>query len=299
MDGVTIAVTVALAAQFPKVVIDTDPKHMLPVTSPVRQYNDQVERDFALHPDVIAVGIVNERGIVNRETLSRVIELTRAIQKMPGVVSRDVTSFTTIDDVTVVGSDLVVRPLLDRIPESDRLSRLGELCLRRAKVIAVGGGACLAVAGVGLARIQVNNNMIHWFRPESEVRTADRVLNARLGGTSTAYLVIDGGTADAMKAPAMLRGIGALQRELERDPRVGKTFSVSDYVKRINRIEQISAGAGASQKTYPTITKRTMKNVQSGHRTEVTYSNVAYDLGLDDGVFAERALQTPPLKWMQ
>ena len=66
-----------------------------------------------------------------------------------------------------------------------------------------------------------------------------------------------------------------------------------------DRIEEISAEAGASRKPYPTITKRTMKNVKSGHRTEVTYGSVAYDLGLDDDVFAERALQTPPLKWMQ
>jgi hypothetical protein len=66
-----------------------------------------------------------------------------------------------------------------------------------------------------------------------------------------------------------------------------------------DRIEEIPAGAGSSRKTYPTITKRTMKNVKSGHKTEVTYGSVAYDLGLDDDVFAERALQTPPLKWMQ
>jgi hypothetical protein len=39
-----------------------------------------------------------------------------------------------------------------------------------------------------------------------------------------------------MKDPAMLRGIEGLQRELERDPLVGKTFSVVDYVKRINRV---------------------------------------------------------------
>lgn len=66
-----------------------------------------------------------------------------------------------------------------------------------------------------------------------------------------------------------------------------------------DRIEEIAAGTGADRKTYPTITRRTMRNVKSGHKTEVTYGSVAYDLGLDDDVFAERALQTPPLKWMQ
>ena len=486
--GVTVVITLAFAVQFPKITIDTDPKHMLPVTSPVRQYNDQVEREFALHADVIALGIVNERGIVNRNTLSRIAELTREIQKMPGVISRDVVSFTTIDNVTAQGGDLAVRPVLEGIPESQAgleafrrtllenplfinriispdgtataiyvpiepaangkliadeirkllpqapgddqyllagdpiardtfgvemfrqmglfspiaglvmcialwlmfrsvplvvanmsvamvsiiwsmglliglgysvhimssmspvflmaiatdsvhifnefafrfgevrdkrralldtvatvgkpifysdvttavgfvslatativpvrifglvvgfgtlvillmsftlvpaivillreeripkaagslaggdathrtgLSRLGEFCVRRAKVIALVGSVLLVVAGVGLSRIRINNNMVHWFKSESTVRMADQIMNARLGGTSTAYLVSESSTENAMKDPIMLRGIEGLQRELEKDPRVGKTFSVVDYVKRINRV---------------------------------------------------------------
>jgi predicted RND superfamily exporter protein len=53
--GLTLLATAAFASQFLKITIDTDPKHMLPVTSPVRQYNDLVEREFALHADVIAL----------------------------------------------------------------------------------------------------------------------------------------------------------------------------------------------------------------------------------------------------
>ncbi|MCL4500170.1 MAG: MMPL family transporter [Chloroflexi bacterium] len=486
--ALTIVVTISFAVPFPKAVIDTDPKHMLPETSPVRQYNDSVERDFALHADVIALGIVNERGIVNRDTLSRVAALTGEIQKMPGVVSRDVTSLSTIDNVTAQKGELLVGPPLDRVPESaadlqafhdtvlanplfinriisrdgtataiyvpidpkangkeiadkirdllgkpsggdryylagdpvardtfgaemfrqmglfspiaglvmcialwllfrsiplivanmavamvsivwcmglliglrfpvhimssmspvflmaiatdsvhifnefafrfgelrdkrkavldtiaavgkpvfysdvttaigfaslatasiipvrvfglfvafgtfvillmsftlvpailvlvreDRipvmtrsrnqddstarswLSRLGQFCVGSAKPIAVVGGLLLAVAVAGLFRIQVNNNLVHWFKQDSEIRTADRVLNARLGGTSTGYLVIQSPAEGAIKDPAMLRNIEGLQRELEKDPRVGKTFSVVDYVKRINRV---------------------------------------------------------------
>jgi len=486
--GLTIVATIAFASQFPKITIDTDPKHMLPVTSPVRQYNDQVEREFALHADVIALGIVNERGIVNPQTLSRIARLTEGIQKLPGVITRDVVSFTTIDDVSAKGGDLAVHPVLESIPESEAdleafrrtllenplfvnrivspdgtataiyvpidpsangkliadeirtllpqdpgddryllagdpiardtfgaemfrqmglfspiaglimcialwlmfrsvplvvanmavamvsiiwamglliglgypvhimssmspvflmaiatdsvhifnefafrfdevgdkqravldtmaavgkpvfysdvttavgfaslataaivpvrifglvvgfgtlvillmsftlvpailillredripavtrtlyaneanrrsaLSRLGEFSVRRAKGIAVVGAVLLAVAGVGLSNIEVNNNMVHWFKTGSDVRTADRVLNEHLGGTSTAYLISETSADDTMKDPAMLRGIEGLQRELEKDPRVGKTFSVVDYVKRINRV---------------------------------------------------------------
>ncbi len=480
-----LIVTLAFASLLPRITVDTDPKHMLPVTSPVRQYNDQVEKDFALHADVIVLGIVNEGGIANRATLSRIIELTRAIQALPGVISRDVTSLSTIDNVLSEKGELIIRPALERVPESpaeleafrkallenplfvnrivsadetttavyvpidpksngkqiadairsllprdpgqDRfyiagdpvardtfgtemfrqmalfspvagmimclllwlmfrsaalvaanmavtmvsivwsmglliglgypvhimssmspiflmaiatdsvhifnefafrfpetkskrqailetmsavggpvfysdvttaagfaslatapiipvkifglviafgtlvilllsftlvpailallpersiprasagakgegpagLVRFGAFCVRHGKSIAVMGTVLLAVAGVGLALLRVNNNMVHWFKPNSEVRTADRVMNAHLGGTSLGYLVVQGRAEDAIKDPAMLRGIENLQRELEKDPRVGKTFSVADYVKRINRV---------------------------------------------------------------
>ena len=51
--GLVVAISLFFMAQFPKITVDTDPKHMLPATSPVRQYNDKVEKDFVLHPDVI------------------------------------------------------------------------------------------------------------------------------------------------------------------------------------------------------------------------------------------------------
>ena len=493
--GLTVLVTLGFASRLPGAVADTDPKHMLPVTSPVRQYNDLVERDFALHADVIALGVVNDRGIVNRTTLTRLAELTREIRRMPGVVSRDVVSLSTIDDVTSRGTDLVVRPVLGRVPESEQeleafraallgnplfvgrivsrdatatalyvpieptangkeiadgirkllprepgddrfllagdpvardtfgaemfrqmalfspiaglvmavalwlmfrsvpliaanmgvamvsiawamgglvglgypvhimssmapvflmaiatdsvhifnefafrygevrekkravletieavagpvffsdvttavgfaslasativpvrifglvvgfgtlvillmsftlvpailvllpegsiprvsrapeangggrpsaLARFGNFSVRHSGKIALAGGALLVLAVVGLARIHVNNNMVHWFKTGSEVRTADRILNERLGGTCTAYLVVQGPADGSMKDPAMLSAIEGLQRELEKDPRVGKTFSVVDYVKRIHRVLHADAPA--------------------------------------------------------
>jgi len=484
--ALSVLATLAFAAQLPKASFDTDPKHMLPATSPVRQFNDQVEKDFSLHADVIAVGIVNASGVVNGESLARIGALTRSIQEIPGVVVRDVVSLATIDDVASRGGELVVRPVLHRVPASDGdlrafrsallgnplfigriissdatataiyvpldpnangkeiadairrllpkdgggdrfyvagdpvardtfgsemfrqmalfspiagllmcialwimfrsaalivanmavamisiiwcigllvglgfpvhimssmspvflmaiatdavhifnefgfrfgelrdkrravletmaavgrpvilsdlttavgfaslatasiipvkvfglfvgfgtlvilimsftlvpailvllreeripivrrgeaesgrrsiLVPLGEFCVRWPKAIVAASIAALAIAGVGLAKLNVNNNMVHWFKPASDVRTADRVMNKLLGGTSTGYLVVESTSEDAMKTPAVLRGIEGLQRELERDASVGKTFSVVDYVKRINLV---------------------------------------------------------------
>jgi hypothetical protein len=61
-------------------------------------------------------------------------------------------------------------------------------------------------------------------------------------------------------------------------------------------IKDIKAGDG---KIYPTVVKRTMKNLKTGHRTEVTYTSISYDLGLDDKDFTERRMRRPPREWLR
>ncbi len=42
-----------------------------------------------------------------------------------------------------------------------------------------------------------------------------------------------------------------------------------------------------------TVTRRTMRTLQTGQRTEVTFQDVSYDRGLPDNLFTERALREP------
>jgi len=49
----------------------------------------------------------------------------------------------------------------------------------------------------------------------------------------------------------------------------------------------------------PTVTKRTMANVKSGHKTEVVFESVTYNVGLGDDIFSERYLRKPPEKWIK
>jgi len=52
-------------------------------------------------------------------------------------------------------------------------------------------------------------------------------------------------------------------------------------------------------KGIPTITKRTMENIQNGHRTEVTFLRIDYNVGIEDSLFSERFLKRPPEKWIK
>lgn len=47
------------------------------------------------------------------------------------------------------------------------------------------------------------------------------------------------------------------------------------------------------------VTKRTMRNLQTGHRTEVMFKDVAFDVGLEEQLFTERFLRRPPRQWIR
>ncbi len=73
-----------------------------------------------------------------------------------------------------------------------------------------------------------------------------------------------------------------------------------EYYDRKGELYKVfSADEVKTVKGFPTVTKRTMKNLQSGHRTEVTYIKSDYNIGIEDSLFSERFLRQPPKKWIE
>jgi len=50
---------------------------------------------------------------------------------------------------------------------------------------------------------------------------------------------------------------------------------------------------------YPTVTRSSMKSLKTGSETVMSYTGVAYDIGLPDGIFTERYLRTPPREYLR
>lgn len=65
-----------------------------------------------------------------------------------------------------------------------------------------------------------------------------------------------------------------------------------------DKIEEIKLD-GEGEESFPTVIKRTMKNIKTGHRTEVVYKSVSYNLGLGDEDFSERRMRRPPRAWIR
>ncbi len=105
----------------------------------------------------------------------------------------------------------------------------------RAPWIVAGGLAVLALVGVGLLFVRVDNNFKLYFKPMSTVRVDDRSLNSSFGGTDSLQFLVQTPAPDGVKDPKVLQGMADLQAFLESQPDVGKTQSLADLTKRMNQ----------------------------------------------------------------
>lgn len=71
------------------------------------------------------------------------------------------------------------------------------------------------------------------------------------------------------------------------------------YDKRNELYKVFTADEVRQVQGFWTVSKRTMKNMQNGHRTEVSFTDVAYNVGLEASLFTERYLSNPPTRWIR
>jgi hypothetical protein len=50
---------------------------------------------------------------------------------------------------------------------------------------------------------------------------------------------------------------------------------------------------------HPTVTKAKVTDLKSGGHTVSVFSNIQYDLGIDDSIFTERYLRRAPRRWLK
>ncbi len=114
----------------------------------------------------------------------------------------------------------------------DRVA-LFDLKYRRAIFIAFGILSLIAL--FGMANIHVSTESITNFKSDSGVRKGFDIVNEKLGGANHFYIIVEGDHPDAFKEPQNLHALRNLQEWLEKQPEVGGTISVADYLMQINR----------------------------------------------------------------
>lgn len=113
---------------------------------------------------------------------------------------------------------------------------LGRMGTARSWEVLLAGIVVLALAAYGMGQNRVNDDPVKWFKESSPIRQASSLMNREFGGTYMAYLVAEAAEPEAATRPEVLQYLAALQQEIEQDPRVGKTTSLADILRWINRV---------------------------------------------------------------
>jgi predicted RND superfamily exporter protein len=107
--------------------------------------------------------------------------------------------------------------------------------VRRRTLVVLSFGMVLVAALVAASRVRMSTDTVHAFPPGSPVRTDFDVINGALDGATSFSVVIDAGYREAFADPANLRELESLQRWLDRQPEVGGTSSIADWLKLLHR----------------------------------------------------------------
>ncbi|MEE4184312.1 MAG: efflux RND transporter permease subunit [Gammaproteobacteria bacterium] len=76
-------------------------------------------------------------------------------------------------------------------PLARGLRALGRFAFANGKLIVGATVVIIAISVAGIARIQINDNPVRWFKENHRIRVADTVLNEHFAGTYDAFLVLD------------------------------------------------------------------------------------------------------------
>ena len=113
--------------------------------------------------------------------------------------------------------------------------KLVSLVLSSRKKLALGFLMLAVISASGVFFLNRENSTKSYFAESVAVRAQDRFLNEKLAGTNTLYVVFQGDKADRMKDPAMLELVERTQRYIETLPDVGKTASLVDSLRQMNK----------------------------------------------------------------
>ena len=79
-------------------------------------------------------------------------------------------------------------------------------------------------------------------------------------------------------------------------------YDKSDTLYRViesKKVESINSKEGDKEVIYPTVTESVVKDLRTGSTTQMIFSDVQYNIGIDDSIFTERYLRRPPREAMR
>ena len=113
--------------------------------------------------------------------------------------------------------------------------KLALLTVKRPWGVVIVSSAFLVLSVCGSTLVKVDNSLRSYFLSSLDERQQDKRLNEQLAGNNVLSIIIRGREQDAITFPDVLHAMDATQHFLEREPSVGKTVSLADFIRQIDR----------------------------------------------------------------
>jgi len=123
-------------------------------------------------------------------------------------------------------------------PPSRLVAGLLRLCggaIRHRRALFVGSAAVSLLLASGIPRMLVDNDILGFFRPGSEIRRRVQDIHESLAGAQVFYVVVDSEKESGILQPKALGAVAGLQRFLADTGEIDETLSVTDFLETVNR----------------------------------------------------------------
>lgn len=124
----------------------------------------------------------------------------------------------------------------DSKTNNNALNDLTNKLLKNKKVVYWTVAVITVVSIFGIQKVWINSSFLDKFETDSDIVLTDKFVNSKFGGTSTLNIILEATEAGAFKKPENLRLIDQMQTETEKLPKVGNSFSLADYLKRMSKV---------------------------------------------------------------
>lgn len=130
-------------------------------------------------------------------------------------------------------------------PLSDLIADTFTQVVRKRRTIVLLSGVLLLVSLAGLSKLVVDNVLVEYFKPTTEVARSDRFIRENFGGSKVVSVVVSSPVKGRVLKPDVLGPLDGLETYLTGSvPEVGKVMGFTDLIKRINQVFNVDAPPG-------------------------------------------------------
>jgi len=112
----------------------------------------------------------------------------------------------------------------------------GSRVIRRPGLILGLTALIVVLAGWGTTMVWIDTSFLANFQKDSDIALTDKFVNDNFGGTSTIQVIFSADQPEMFKNPESLALITQLQAEVDKNPLVGNSFGLTDYLSRMHRV---------------------------------------------------------------